>query len=165
MMNDNIRKWAEALIETNVPQALGRLCAVGVDGVAAYCCLGFGSELADVTKSQIKQSYGVVDIGFGRSQTTRLAPVEFVTWLGYVDEDQAWLNAGWTFDVKIDFPDGLRMRPVEDTWDAPSAAFDDHGDELTLTSCADLNDSNVSFRQIGELILFFGLSDRPLVVK
>lgn len=178
MFNENIIKWATTLKETDAQQGAGALCLVGSTGERAYCCLGLGSTL--VPNMPIREPIFVEHLGvetmihtehphlkvcFGNEGVDALAPIEFMEWLGYdmSGEGEPQWRTHAEFDVYIDFPEALRERNVEDLSEEGMGydrEYDSEGNSLAGNSCASLNDDGFTFTQIGDLILFFGLSDR-----
>lgn len=176
MRNDNITAWANGLIATSDKQAEGHLCVVNREtGERQFCCLGWGSaylvpgleihwpEGDDFTAyDEHGLAVGMRDeesVQFGAAAVNGCAPREFIEWLGYTPEPYQQ-GAPNEWDVYLDIPHDLRVRPQYDKPDDPmdhtSPLFDDALEMLTLT-CATLNDEGFTFAQIGDLIRYFGL--------
>jgi len=166
MRNQNITQWADDLATTKERQARASLCIEYVGEQKEYCCLGLGSTL--VPKMQIKQ-VGTGDLtpdgrskfAFGRTGATSLAPYEFMVWLGYDEDDLIPFDAG-EYDVYFDIPYSIKERSIDAQ---NNAAFDDDpsldgsGVPLVNNSAASLNDDGFTFKQIADVIRYFGLSD------
>lgn len=165
MRNENITVWADDLATTTEQQCTGHLAMVDSDGHKAYCCLGFGSmkvpglqikfpEPADFAYAEQERAGR-----FGVMELEGLAPVEFMTWLGYTVTSQSQRQ----FEVYFDIPPNWRIRSYEDvsTQSAGGNRDFDHTADLMMVeaSAAVMNDDGHTFRQIADMIRYFGLSD------
>lgn len=174
MWNDNIKKWVDDLLTTTDAQVDGKLCEVEyrgdpVDGDpkrhVGYCCLGKGSTLVP----KIEQFWPDDDypdggtVYFGARRAGQLAPREFMEWLGYNVSADVLASRTSEWDVFIDFPVDMRIRSGYDRnkSDVGGDRMNDMYGEFIREnmSCANLNDADFTFKQIGMLIKHFGLYD------
>lgn len=94
-MNDNAKKWVEALRSGEFQQTTGKLVARSPDGVESHCCLGVacevyrrefgGDALPKVPKSERRD-----DIGY-KDSTNKRAP-DYVVTLSLPDPVREWLG-------------------------------------------------------------------------
>lgn len=168
MRTDNMTTWANGLLTTTDKQADGTMCRQFASGRKEFCCLGWGSTLVPNMPIRWEDANLIgkdpdfhYEIGFGEAGTAGLAPIEFMEWLGYDMSEVENRSGAW--DVFIDFPEGLRVRPDYDTrgeaLDHESPYFTDAVLMRTNMTCASLNDSGFTFAQIGDLLLYFGITD------
>jgi hypothetical protein len=165
MFNFNILTWANELATTDKEQAPGALCLAFSDGRKSYCCLGLGSTLVPDMKISKPMFYTLdravpqVKVGFGKLKADVLAPIEFMSWLGY---DMSEKSADTDYDVYFDIPDSITERSSFDReaeGDGGNPDYDETCGLLRKNSAASLNDDGLTFAQIADIIRYFGLSD------
>lgn len=166
MFNFNILTWANELATTDKTQAPGALCLLYGDGRKSYCCLGLGSTLVPGMQTNKQQAIDLVlgvkpqvKVQFGQLGVDTLAPIEFMKWLGY---DMSSSNPDTDYDVYFDIPDDIKERSAWDreaSDDGGNTHYDNECGLLRKNSAASLNDDGLTFAQIADIILYFGLSD------
>lgn len=132
----NTAAWINHLRTTLALQARGAMCLV-IEGRPHYCCLGLGSEQAQIP-SVLDTDRRAMSFG-GQAL---LAPKEFVEWLG-VPNLRDYPEDTRGFDIILDYPEDLRPR---DFMYGP-----------VIVSAAGLNDRGFSFHQIADMVDYFGI--------
>lgn len=161
MKNERTDEWGYWLLTTPLMQGKGALHKVDPEtNNHLFCCLGIGVEKSQAYESKEEQES---DSEFARNGETimvyaydgadGLPDIAFYKWLGFTDKD--FLEAGHEpeatdsdgLDCYLDAP-GVKL---QDNWNT-------HLGQLTL---ATLNDSwDLTFPEIGDLIIYFGISLR-----
>lgn len=159
-MNErHIKAWTERLRhpEQNVRQGERRLCIMPEEGIYYMCCLGVG---ADMVPSVVRESYGDPETGETLSYdgVSTLAPRSFIEWLGLdFTADSSRDDEG--YDLYVDWPEGL------DYSTRGEGSMDDYQPYFIDTntgSLAALNDSGFTFKQIADIIDYFGVRTTPI---
>lgn len=137
MNEERLAQWITELRTTEETQCKGQLHVDG-DG---YCCLGIGYKLVP--------GYSERDL-----LSKRLAPPSFLIWLGF--ERVSSLDE----DVRIDWQDGLETQGQVSTYNDE----DVYGGGVPYTAdmggAAELNDSDFTFKQIADVLAYFGIRER-----
>jgi hypothetical protein len=153
MISENFDAWLETLRTTDLPQAREYLAndvwdENQEDVKIGYCCLGIACTMTDIGKKYVQQT-----------GEFPLMPPAVAEWLGlkqlwkdnaegyYEDDDleRLWNANDDGFDIKLDVPYDFSVK-----YRSP------HNNSIS-SSVAALNDAGFSFRQIADMITYFGV--------
>lgn len=164
MNADAVETLCSVLETTDKEQAQAAL----TDGVG-YCCLGVATVICPTMDNERRRVFLGLDPWPSNNDihSGKLAPVEVMEWLGLPHEDRHRMGEDEPdfdyreYDPRLEFPHDYYGARVL-VW--AQAVYDsgvDPGDYPSVedeVSLAGLNDSGLTFKQIAQMIRYFGLA-------
>jgi hypothetical protein len=135
---DRFRKWIRELRTTDLRQARRQL-RVGNGVPEGFCCLGIGYRRMPGYSEDILR-------------INSLPPAQWYDWLGVPVNEFSRRSVKHGLDLYIDWPAPLTQRPNDHGWSGPYLS-------ASLGTAATLNDQGFTFRQIADILDYFGVKE------